>query len=508
MREKLAIKNGAITLFCQAIDVILGFVVRKLFITYLGMTYLGINGTFASILNTLSLAELGFESAVIYNLYRPMREKDKNAIEEIIVILKRIYEVVGVFIVVAGIGISFLLPNFLKDVTVTPEIRAVFYLQLAGTAVTYFLAYKRTFLLALQKDYIRSVINSVVKIAATTVQIIVLLNYPSFILYTVIGIFQNFLTNLIMAVYVDKTEMYNFKSKKINRGRLRAILNNVKDIFIGKIAGYIYSSTDNLILSSFVSVTSVGLLGNYTQILYQIRSIVSNALNSTRPIIGHFLTSNESREHSFEILKRYTFLRYVISMMLLVPGYVLCDCFIASWIGSDYTLGKTVSMLLTADIFIHFVHGALVDYISGLGYFRQDRAISIVGAVINLAISLGLVNVIGIYGVLLGTVVSQTFFWISRSVIVFRDHYEWAKGYFRTYWMKSIVYFASYLLLSFGIRSVFERIPMADSYLKFIAGGVLCYVVIIPVMALLYFRTDEFSFVLGIIRKTLHRSKS
>ena len=59
MRDRLAVKNGVITLGCQLSDVILGFIVRKIFITYIGVEMLGLNGTFTSLLSTLSLAELG-----------------------------------------------------------------------------------------------------------------------------------------------------------------------------------------------------------------------------------------------------------------------------------------------------------------------------------------------------------------------------------------------------------------------------------------------------------------
>lgn len=507
MRERLAIKNGAITLCCQLLDVILGFVVRKIFITYIGVAMLGLNGTFTSLLNTLSLAELGFESAVIYSLYKPLQENDTNTVEEFVAILKKTYEVVGLFIVFAGIILSFFLPSILKGIDVNATVYVAFYLQLAGSAVTYFMAYKKTFLLAQQKDYIRNIYSSLFKTAATILQIILIILCKNYLFYVAISVVQNFLTNYAMSRYVDRHYDYNFKRNKINKGLLHELIADVKDIFFGKIAGYVYSSTDNIVISTFVSTLSVGLLGNYTQILYQIKTVVNNVFNSTKPIIGHFLNAEKSKDHAFEVLMNYTFVRYMACVMLFIPGFVLCDCFIFAWLGQEYVLEKEISLLLVTDIFIHFVHGALVDYIAGLGYFKADRNISIIGAIMNITISVALVNVIGIAGVLVGTVISQFFFWVSRSWIVTHDFFDDVQRRLRDYWIKCIIYTLVFYALCFICRMLFDAIPLADSYIKFIVGGVMCYAIILPTIFLLFGRSKQFAFLMDTVKKYLNRKK-
>lgn len=502
MRDKLAVKNGIITLICQLSDVILGFIVRKIFIDYIGIEMLGVNGTFTSLLSTLSLAELGFESAVIYSLYKPMRENKRDDIEDIVSILKRIYEFVGLFVIGAGIIISFFLPAILKGIEVDTTIYIVFYVQLLGNAITYFLAYKKTFLLAQQKDYIRNLYTSGFKIVATIVQIILLFTLQSFILYVTVSVFQNLLTNYSISRYVDKNYRYKFK-RKINLMLFKRILNDVKDIFFGKLAGYIYSSTDNIIISACVNTLSVGLLGNYTQILYQLKTVVNNVFASTKPIIGHFLTAEEDKNHTFQILKDYTFVRYTVSVALFVPGFVLCDCFISAWLGADYTLALVISLLLVTDIFIHFVHGALVDYIAGLGYFKQDRTISIIGAIINLSVSLVLVQVIGIAGVLAGTIISQLYFWISRSIAVFKQYFNDMKSKFITYWVMCIGEIIVFYGLCFICRFLFDLLPMNNTYLKFFVGGVGCFIIIVPTVVGIFGRTQEFKYLWQLMKRQL-----
>lgn len=503
MRDKLAIKNGSITLLCQFIDIILGFIVRKVFITYIGVEMLGVNGTFSSLLNTLSLAELGFESAVIYSLYRPINNNNKEEIEKIVSILKRIYEAVGIFILIGGVVLSLFLPNILSGVEIDGKIYVVFYLQLASNVVTYFLAYKKSFLLAMQKDYIRNIFTSIYKIAATICQIVLIFTFHSFVLYVAVSIIQNITTNLSVSIYVDRKYSFKF-NKRVDINIFKKIFRDVKDIFFSKIAGYVYSSTDNLIISACVSTASVGLLGNYTQIIYQIKTVISNVFTSTKPIIGNFLTAETDKNHSFQILKNYTFIRYSAAIALLVPSFVLCDCFISSWLGNKYILPIEISLLLVSDVFIHFVHGALVDYIAGLGYFKADRRISIVGAILNLTISYGLVQIIGLAGVLVGTVISQAYFWISRSLCVFNDYFHDRRKLIN-YWLFCIYYTLIFYLLCFLCRILFQRIPLADSYIKFVIGGVGCYLIVLPIYFVCFSKTNEFDYLRHMIKNQMLR---
>lgn len=503
MREKLVVKNSIITSVCQISDIILGFVLRKLFIVHIGVGLLGVSSTFTAILSTLSLAELGFESAIIFSLYKPLSTGNKGEVEDIIIILKRIYEIVGWFILIAGVAFSPFLPKLLTGIEVNSYIYIVFYIQLLGTAVTYFLGAKRTLLFALQMDYIRNIYISIFKILATVLQIIFIVTSSSYIAYVVIGVAQNFITNYFISRYVDKHYNYDFSYQKINKPILRKIFTNVKDIFWGKIAGFIYSSTDSIVISVYVGTISVGYLANYTQILYQLRTVLNNILNSTKPIIGHFLSEQNDKEHTYEVLCNYTFVRYIFSSMLFIPGFVLVDTFISAWLGPEYNLPLIISVLLTADLFIHFIHGALVDYIAGLGFFSYDKIISICGAICNIVISIFLVQRIGIAGVLVGTVISQSFFWISRSVIIFKYYFNDLKSKFVKYWIKSAGYTMAFIINCFAGRYILNLISLNDSYLKFLVGGFLCCSLIISVNFLFYHKTHEFNYLLKIIKKML-----
>lgn len=74
MRSEKILKNSIANLTMQVLTIIIAFISRKLFLQYLGIEYLSVNGLFTNILSLLSLSELGFSGAITYHLYKPLAQ--------------------------------------------------------------------------------------------------------------------------------------------------------------------------------------------------------------------------------------------------------------------------------------------------------------------------------------------------------------------------------------------------------------------------------------------------
>lgn len=84
------------TFFCileKLINIILPFIVRTIIIKKLGADYLGLNSLFTSILSVLNLAELGFGSAVIFSMYKPINDNNYDEIHGILNFLKKALDI-------------------------------------------------------------------------------------------------------------------------------------------------------------------------------------------------------------------------------------------------------------------------------------------------------------------------------------------------------------------------------------------------------------------------------
>ena len=58
-----------VAIVANALTILIGFISQGVFIKILGSEYLGLNGLFTNIISMLSIAELGFGSAIVYNFY-------------------------------------------------------------------------------------------------------------------------------------------------------------------------------------------------------------------------------------------------------------------------------------------------------------------------------------------------------------------------------------------------------------------------------------------------------
>jgi Na+-driven multidrug efflux pump len=93
------------------------FIVRTVLIYRLGVEYLGLNSLFSSILSVLSLMELGFGTAVVYSLYKPVAEGDVSQISAYLKYYRKIYRFVGLAILAVGLLVMPFLNVLVKDLS-------------------------------------------------------------------------------------------------------------------------------------------------------------------------------------------------------------------------------------------------------------------------------------------------------------------------------------------------------------------------------------------------------
>ena len=417
-KKEIVVKNGIVGLIGQLIGQILQFFIRKYILKYIGVEILGISSTLNSVISTLSLAELGFQQAVVYYLYKPLKQGDKQKINDILNVLKRVYLVIGAAFIAGALGVGMFLDIILKVITVNLSIYLFYFIICFNMAMTYFLSYRRALLYADQREYISQIIDSICNILMCGVKIFVICQYKNFVFYLLLQVLQTGISNTIINHYC-KTKYVYLADVKFNWKIFKAISRDVKDVFMAKIAGFVYGATDNLIISGFVGAIYVGYLSNYTIFTNALKQVVNSVFNSMTSIIGNMLNESSDLSGQEKKFRIYAYFRYLLATVIVVPWGVLSNNLVQIFFGPEYIMQESISILIAIDLYIHIVYSLCCEYISGSGLFRFDRNISIIGAVINIAASVIFVFRIGVIGVLVGTVISQIFFWIARSAVVY-----------------------------------------------------------------------------------------
>ena len=155
MREKYSIINSLVGVVVQFVCIIMNFVVRTFFIQYLGQYYLGINGLFSNILTVLSLSELGFGTAILFNMYKAVSEHDSYQIKCLLTFYAKIYHILACVIFVIGIFCVIILPYIIRDNPYEINyVRKIFLLVLINTTVSYIGSYRSSIIYVNQKNFL------------------------------------------------------------------------------------------------------------------------------------------------------------------------------------------------------------------------------------------------------------------------------------------------------------------------------------------------------------------
>ena len=113
-RTKNAVRNAIAGALNRMVGVFMPFILRTVLIKVLGEQYLGLNNLFSSVLQVLSLADLGFHSAIVYSMYRPIIEKDHEKICALLNLYRKFYTIIGIIVLVVGLAFIPLLKYIIK----------------------------------------------------------------------------------------------------------------------------------------------------------------------------------------------------------------------------------------------------------------------------------------------------------------------------------------------------------------------------------------------------------
>ena len=497
MRIKNSVSNIVFGLGNIFVCNILNFISRSVFIYVLGTKYLGVSGLFTNILLMLSLSELGIGSAINFSLYKPIADKDINKISILMSFYKKAYRIIGCVVALLGFIMMFFLNYFIKDSVAIPDLKIIYLLFLFNTVSGYFMSYKNTLVSAYQKDYTLVPINVSMSVIINLFQITNLLITKNYIAYITLQIILSFVQRVIINFVINKRYSYvNFKcTEKLPQEELNTITKNVKAMFFHKIGEYCVLGTDNIVISAFIGITTVGIYSNYNMLITTVNTIIMIVFDSTSASFGELIAkeSNQKKHDTFKVLY---FLGFWIFGFAAICFYNLLSPFIYLWLGESYLVASSVIIPITINYFIVGMRVPLSIVKMSGGVYSQDKFVPLIQSAINLFFSVLLVRHIGLAGVFWGTVISCIVPFIYRPYVVYKYIFQHTcKSYFKKYFSYTLVFSINLILTSFLCSTLFH----GNSWTDFIGRCFLCFTIPNLIIVLFYMNNYEFRQIAAII---------
>lgn len=409
MRRENSVRNIKFNLIFTFLLLIINFVSRSVFISFLGDDIAGLNTLIMNLMSFLNVTELGVAVAITYSLYEPLNRKDYKKINEIMILFKYYYLRISFIIFILGIVLGILLPVFIKDQIPINNAYIYYGLFLINTIISYFFVYKQTLIIADQKQYIVVCITNTVKILKTIMQLLLLYITSSYLIWIVIEIISNIINFVLInlktkELYPEVTFEKEASIKSIKRENCE-IIKSIKDVFCHKIASFIVYQTDGILISLFLSLRDTAIYGNYSMVINGVLSIFNSIIGSFTASVGS-LISEKNDEKSFDIFKSLYTIDHFMAIIISFTLFYIIDPFIDIWIGNGYTFNKLITFILMINIYIQVARGTIENFKSAYGLF-WDVWSPVVEGVINFIISVILVKRIGILGLFIGTMISN-----------------------------------------------------------------------------------------------------
>lgn len=424
-RTKRSMINISIGLVNKIFVTLLPFVIRTIMIQTIGIEYLGVDSLFASVLNMLSLSELGFSSSVVYAMYKPVAEGDDVKVRCILCYYKKVYRIIGA--IICGIGLL-LLPNlqwFIAEGTTYPSdinIYFVYLVQLLNTAMSYFLfSYKGAVLIATMRNDLDSILETIRSLVLHSLQIVVLLMFREYYLYIIVLPIITFLNNICRAIVIDKKYPQYKGSGRLDMTDKREILIKVGALIGNKIGGAVFTSVDSIVISKYLGLVVLAKYTNYFTIFSAIFAIQTTIYSAIQSVIGNSLVSN-SQDDNFSLFKDIFNITIVISLICVCCFTSLYQPFIAVWVGEENLLGMEIPILLAVYYFIKSTRKTLFTFYEASGLWRADFFKPYVSVILNLITNIILVQRVGLPGVILSSILALAVVEMPWEAIVFFKH--------------------------------------------------------------------------------------
>ncbi len=504
----LAIVTGVIQ---KLSSIFIAFFSQWVFIHYLGMEYVSVDGLFSSVLTFLSLAELGVGSAITVYLYKPLAEKDTRAIQSYMHFYKQCYRVIGWVILILGLCLVPVLDRLVNFDNAPPiNLYLVYLLFLFNSVSSYwFFAYKSSIISADQKGYLINNLNTVFTVAASLGKCAVVLLTRNFVAALVTELVIGLAKNLVIAHKAD--QLYPFirekKADPIPKQAMQRMFRDVRAMFLNNLSFKLLSATDNLVISALLSTILIGYASTYTKIINQVVMVIAMLTVSFGASIGNLVTK-ETLSRKLEVFGQLHLANFWISCVSSVCLFQLLTPFVRLFYGDRPELQAGVlSMDLVACLVLHFYFGTAANVLdtfkTSMGLLRQGCYLAIFGGVLNLVLDFTLGPRLGLLGIYLATLIAEvgtTYF--PKGFYVYRDGFHLPPVPFLFKMLRQ-------LLLTVGcvaLTSLCCAWVKETTLFTFLAQGVISAVVPNLVLLAVYGRSEEFRGILQRLAPVLNKT--
>lgn len=482
-RVHKSILNAEVNLIFYFLSLFLAFFSRKIFLDCLGAEFIGLTGTLNNILGYLNLAEFGISGSIGYLLYKPLQQKNKEEIKELLSVFGYLYKWIGFIIAGSSILICLFFPLIFGNSTLSLGIVYFSFFSILGSSlIGYFINYREILLSADQKNYIVAVYFQSAGLFKTALQIVLAYAYKNLFLWVAIEFLFSVIGCIVLNKKIDKEYPWLETNKSLGKELLKKhamIITFTKQIFIHNIKNFLMHKSDELFIFVFVSLKMVAYYGNYIMITTKIGQLFSSILGSMEASIGNLIAEG-NKQNIIKVFWELTTIRHFVGGFLCFSIYHFIEPFVYLWLGPEYILSHNILVLLIVSNYLGTSIGSVNMFNATHGLFA-DTWSAWTELFLNLTLTLIGGHFWGIAGILLSKVITTSLigqlwkpYYLFHSGLHLKYSIYW-EGVIRNFMVSIISFLGAHIILNYIDIDAKGNFLL---WIQFCAIGICIYMVI------------------------------
>lgn len=249
-------------------------------------------------------------------------------------------------------------------------------------------------------------------------------------------------SNIFAELWTDHLYPYLRKCKsRLNKEEMLHILTDAKDFTFYRFGSVVTNSADNLIISKVSGVADVGYVSNYTLLTSYSNLLINGIISSLTPGLGNLTSLVHDRDRLEEMFFKVFFISAWIYGFFSV-GIALCsNTLIGLWLGKEYCVSLWIVIAIILDYYYRGIQYVTETYRTLFGLFRKGKYAPLLGAGLNVVMSILLYRVIGLPGVFIATPVSRFITTgLVDPILIFREVFgKWDRSHIICIWLSMLL---------------------------------------------------------------------
>ena len=474
-RSKNAKRNSIWGLISNSLTILFPFLVRTILIKELGAEYLGLSSLFTSILTVLNITELGFGTAIVYTMYKPLAEDNTDLLCALLNYYRKIYKVIGILIFVTGILVIPFLDKLIEGTV--PEginIYILYVTYLLNTSLSYWLfAYKTSILTIYQRNDIKSKIGIFTSTLLYMGQAIAVILTHNYYCYVTVLVCITMLDNIIPAIYVKKYYPQYVCKGEIHSDLKKDIRTRIMGLMITKISSVSRNAFDSIIVSAFLGLVMVGIYNNYFYIINSVSALMLVLTSAISAGVGNSIAYDTS-EKNLNDMRIINFWYMWISAWFMSCLVGLFQPFMRLWVGEQLMFPDRIMAVFALYFFVQKIGDIQAQYFDAAGLWWYRKWYSVGEAIANILLNLLLGYFFGVFGIVVATVLTIVFInFLGGSRIIFLHYF---KTDFRQYISDQLKWLITASIVSTIVYCITLNFRFTNGLMDLLVKGGICIV--------------------------------